>query len=358
MRHEMKQARQPAPHAQGQHHVAELADGGIGQHPLNVGGHQRDGRGDEQRDRSDVGNDQEHIGGEHGIEPPHEIDTRCHHRGRMHQRRNRGWPLHGIRQPDKQRELRTFPDTPAENPDARHKQQPLADTQIPPAVDLSGNFMHARCRIAGVSAGNAGHIIGSSESHHAVRHLQGMARRRRTNEAEQAWLFFTLHRVIGEMQRPQGSPQRHQADQHAKVADTIDDEGLIGGGRGTVPLEIEADQKPGTDTDQLPEDEHHGQITGNHDAEHREAEQRKGLKKPAETPRAMEVVAVGQMHFMVGDIMQLVVHIPRGIDVDAGGDECDHHKHQHGQGIDIPTDRKLESPALIQGVPVARIGYR
>ena len=82
----MEQPGQPPPDADRQHHVAQLADGGVGEHPLDVVGDQRDRGGDEQGDRSDVRDDQERIGREDGIEPPYEIDASGHHRRRMDER--------------------------------------------------------------------------------------------------------------------------------------------------------------------------------------------------------------------------------------------------------------------------------
>ena len=50
VREQVQQARDPAADAEREHHEAELADRRIGQHLLDVGGDDGDGRGDEQRD--------------------------------------------------------------------------------------------------------------------------------------------------------------------------------------------------------------------------------------------------------------------------------------------------------------------
>jgi len=47
MREQVQQPRDPAADAKGEHHVAELAARGIGQHPFDVGLDQRDRRTDE-----------------------------------------------------------------------------------------------------------------------------------------------------------------------------------------------------------------------------------------------------------------------------------------------------------------------
>ena len=56
--------------------------------------------------------------------------------------------------------------------------------------------------------------------------------------------------------------------------------------------------------------------------------------------------------------MQFVVHVASSIDMDAGGDERDHHEHQHCDRVDVPADRKPERTTRIKRVPVARVGHR
>ena len=59
VRDQVEQARHPAADAQGQHHVAELADRRVGQHLLDVGHDDGDGGRHEQRDAAGVGDDQQ-----------------------------------------------------------------------------------------------------------------------------------------------------------------------------------------------------------------------------------------------------------------------------------------------------------
>ena len=72
----------------------------------------------------------------------------------------------------------------------------------------------------------------------------------------------------------------------------------------------------------------------------------------------MEMAARRQMNLVIGDVVEFVVHVARGIHVDTGGDECHHHEHQHGQGVDVPADRERECTAVVERVPVARVGDR
>ena len=77
-----------------------------------------------------------------------------------------------------------------------------------------------------------------------------------------------------------------EAEQETKVAHAIHDEGLLGGlGRGGA-LEVVIDQQPRAEADQLPEDEEHQQRIREHDAEHREHEDR----EPAKVPGAIRVL--------------------------------------------------------------------
>ena len=350
MGHEVKQPRRPAAHAEGEHHVAELADGRIGEHPLDVVGHQGDRRRDEQRDRADVGDHEQHVGGEHRIEPPHEIHARRHHRCRVHERRHGRGALHRIGKPHEERKLRALAHAAAEDADPGDEQQPAAEAHASPTVDLVRHLGRGRLR----------HLGGCGKFHHAVRHTQSMALGGRPDQAEEPGpgRVRSIRRRVGEVQRPERPPQGHEADQHAEVADTIDDERLVGGCRRALPLVVEADQKPGADAHELPEDEHHRQIAGDHDPEHREAEQRQRLKKPWKAARTMQMTTARQMHLMIGDVVEFVVHVARGIDVDAGGDEGHHHEHQHRERVDIPADRELQAAALVKRVPIAGIGHR
>ncbi len=127
-------------------------------------------------------------------------------------------------------------------------------------------------------------------------------------------------RRVAEGERAQAGPQGHQADDHAEVADAVDDERLVGRGRGALPLDVKADQEIGANADQLPEHEHHADVAGDHEPQHAEAEQRQILKEAVEAARAVQMMAVGERHFVVGDVVQLVVHVADGVEMDARGD--------------------------------------
>ena len=81
-------------------------------------------------------------------------------------------------------------------------------------------------------------------------------------------------------------PDDQQADDEAGVADAVGDERLVGGVGGAGPLVVEADQQVRADADQLPAHENLEQIVGQHQVEHREAEQRQEHEEPAKAAAA------------------------------------------------------------------------
>ena len=276
----------------------------------------------------------------------------------MHQSRDGRRALHRIGQPDKKRELRAFSNASAEDSNPRNKQKPAAHPHAPPIVETAGQFAGGVLRASSVVDGYLGHFSGSRKLHHAVWHPQRMTAFGGPHEAQESlphgrrtiWGPFG---AVGKMERAKRPPQGHQADEHAKVADAIDDEGFVGGVGSAGALVVEADQKPRANADQLPENEDHCQIAGNQYPQHRKTKEGEGLKEPRKPAWAVQVFAAGQMHFMVCDIVQLVVHVACRIDVDTCGDTRHHHKHQHRQGIDVPTDRKLEISTVVERVPIA-----
>ncbi len=152
---------------------------------------------------------------------------------------------------------------------------------------------------------------------------------------------------------PRRGQNRHQADEHAEVAHAVDDERLVGRGAGAVPLDVKADQEIRANAHQLPEHEHHRQVAGDANAQHREREQRKVLEEAVEPAAAVQVLAVGERHFMVDHVVQLVVHVADGVDMNARGDQRDHAEHRNGQRVDVVADREFQGAELGQGIPIA-----
>ena len=69
-------------------------------------------------------------------------------------------------------------------------------------------------------------------------------------------------------------------------------------------------------------------VAGDHQPQHAEAEQRQVLEEAVKAAAAVQVMAVGERHFVVGHVVQLVVHVADGVEMDARGDERDHREHQ------------------------------
>ena len=58
---------------------------------------------------------------------------------------------------------------------------------------------------------------------------------------------------------------------------------------------------------------------------------------------------------MVSEIMELVVHIPRRIDVDASSNQRDHAKHHNRERVDVVAQGELETSKLTELVILARV---
>ena len=97
-------------------HVAELTDGRIGEHALDVGLHEADGGREHSGQHADPGH---HFQGraralEQGAAATHHVDARRDHGGRVDERGDGRRPLHGVGQPDVQGQLSRFPAGPGE----------------------------------------------------------------------------------------------------------------------------------------------------------------------------------------------------------------------------------------------------
>ena len=89
----------------------------------------------------------------------------------------------------------------------------------------------------------------------------------------------------------------------------------VGGGRF---LEPESDQQIAGHADQLPEDEHHDEIGGQHDAEHRKGEE----AQTGEVTRAARIV----------------LHVAGRINVDRAANAGDDEKHQQAEAVEVQAE--------------------
>ena len=112
VRHQVEHRRRVPAHPDREHHVGQLRDRRIGQHPLDIDLHHRQHRRAQRGARPNPG-DQIRCrrgGVNHREKTRQQVDARRDHRGRVDQRRDRRRTLHRVRQPDVQRELRRLAD--------------------------------------------------------------------------------------------------------------------------------------------------------------------------------------------------------------------------------------------------------
>ncbi len=108
--HEVEDTGGKGADSQGEEHVAELADGGVGEYALDVRLHEADGGSEERGGAADDG-DYEHRGrgvGEENVRAGDYVDAGGDHRRGVNQGADRGGAFHGVRQPDIEGKLRRF----------------------------------------------------------------------------------------------------------------------------------------------------------------------------------------------------------------------------------------------------------
>ena len=202
--------------AHAQDHVAQLADGRVGQHLLDVGLGEGDQGGEEGRGRADHRDDglgcrslvvQDVGAGDH-------VDARRHHRRGVDQRRDGRGAGHGVGQPDVE--------------------------------------------------GYLGRLANGSDE-------QQQRNRRDHRRANGQPLGRREH--IGEVKAAEGDKNKHDAQREAKVADTVDDK-RFATGRGVVGVgEPERDEQKGAEANQFPPHEEQQIVRAQHQDEHRDDKQ-------------------------------------------------------------------------------------
>ena len=148
-------------------------------------------------------------------------DPRGHHRGRVDERRDRGRALHGVGQPEMQRDLRALAH--------RRDQEQERDR----------------------GGGTPGHEVGPE----------------------------TQRRVVEGAVR--GEDQEH-GQEEPDVTHPVGDEGLLAGDGGGVALEPERDEEVGAQTHALPTEEGHQEARAQDQDDHREREQVEVREEAAE----------------------------------------------------------------------------
>ncbi len=206
-------------HAEGQEHVAQLAHRGVGQHPLDVVLHQADGGGKDGGHPADHRHDQHGVGsqGEEHVAAHHHVDTGGDHGGGMDQGADRCGALHGVGQPDIERDL----------------------------CRLAGGADKEQQGHEGDHAGAGGNGAGLAGQHH---HL-------------------------GKIKGAEDKEDQEGAEDEAHVTDTVDHEGLHPRLGRRVLLVEEADQKIRTEPHPLPAHKEQEEVVGQHQDQHGKGEE-------------------------------------------------------------------------------------
>jgi len=144
----------------------------------------------------------------------HHIDARRHHGGRVDEGGDRSGALHGVGQPDIERNLRALADGADEEEQCGRRDHPSADFEV----------------------------------------------------------VCTLE-DLRELHATEGEENRQQAEEKAEVADAVDDEGLLARVTRRLLGDVVADQQVRAEPDPLPADEHHCVGVAQHQHQHEGGEQ-------------------------------------------------------------------------------------
>ena len=108
--------------------------------------------------------------------------------------------------------------------------------------------------------------------------------------------------------------------------------------------------KIGANAHQLPADENLKEIVRQQQIEHRKAKQRQVKEEPSKPPAAVQMPFC-RVNVMIGDVLlQFVSHVAHRKDVDQGGDERHHHKHQGREHVDAEAQIQQRSGLMVAQV--------
>mmetsp|Transcript_18462 Transcript_18462/g.30082 ORF Transcript_18462/g.30082 Transcript_18462/m.30082 type:complete len:560 (-) Transcript_18462:6106-7785(-) len=271
-------------YACGDEHIAQLRTGRISDDALDVGLDQPHSRGKESRGRPQHGNegrglrcefhqrrhaaDEEHTGGDHG----RGVDQGGHRRR----------PLHRVRQPGVQDQLRRF----AHGPDKEQHGNQVGGIPLAPEEGQ-------------LRFGNRGH------------------RGKDVVKAD----------AVGE------EKERKDTKRKAKITHPVDHKGLDRGGIGAWLAVIEPDEKVGGHAHPFPAKEHLDQIIGRHQHQHRKG-------KKAEIGKEAGLVALAFFP------LRVLVHVAERIEVDEGRHRGDHDQHGGREAIQADGPIGAQAAAL------------
>ena len=122
---------------------------------------------------------------------------------------------------------------------------------------------------------------------------------------------------------PKLASKQKQADEEAKVADTVNDECFFAGVGGGGLLKPETDEQIGSETNALPADKEQQGVSGEYENRHEEHEQ---VHVREESPVAL-----------------VLVHVADGVDVDQETNAGDDQKHDQRKLIEHKTEIDVQS---------------
>ena len=288
MRDEVENRRGEPEHragAEGDEHVAELADRGIREHPLEIVLHRGDEGSNERRRRPDDRHHRQRPGAtdEQRRRAGDEVDAGGDHRRGVDQGAGGGRPLHRVGQPDMERHLGALA--------AGGQEHEEADRRADSATDIPG-------------------FVGEADL------------------AEDPFDDRAVSEVrVVEVERAVGHPEQEGGDGQTEVADAVDEERLLGGPRGLGLRVPKADEKVAAGPHRFPEDVHKEEIARGNEHRHREHEHRHQREEPR--------------------IARVVVHVADRIDGDEQSDAGDDREERGGERIETQRDRDREGPSVV-----------
>jgi hypothetical protein len=263
VREDVEEARREGADAHAQEHEAELADGAVGEHLLDVVLDERDGRREECGGRADAGDDHHHERrhDEDERQAADQVDARRDHRRRVDERAHRGGAGHRVGEPHVERDLRALARAPEEKREADGRRRGDGDgrrrgdrLQDPDVVRLHVARLQERERRV-VYAATHGPEVHELRVDVCVPERRGPGGDARPVEGA---------RVPDE--------QEHAADE-AEVPDAVGDERLLAGCGVRHLVVPEADEEIAAEPDALPPDEEDRQVVREDEDQHREDEE-------------------------------------------------------------------------------------
>ncbi len=282
VRQQVEEGRDPGAHAHTEHHVAELADGAVCQHLLDVGLHDGDQGSQCQGYAADDRDEELRFGRQQHEDAGRQIDAGGHHCCRVDQRRDGRRAFHRIRQPHVQRELGAFANRAAEEQHAHPGRQVQAQERL-----------------------------GEQRAADFPLLMEGLGR--------------ALERKIVQEQINQADP-----DNKGEITHAVSDKRLYRGVAGALLVEIEADQQVRAQAHQFPRDEEQQQAVGDDQQQHAEAEQ----------------AEVGEEAVELADLVDFVTvagHVADAEHENPGRDETDHEEHDQRQAVEVDAEGERDA---------------